>query len=83
MITKYKTVVPYTDRAKQMISQLQLSKAELAAVVNAVRQEVEPRFAEVQGNRADIEALFIKENQYTMEQHLRALQEAKKAEVLQ
>ena len=83
MITKYETVVPYTDEAKQMIEELALSKAELATVVNAVKAEVEPRFAEVQGTQADIDRLFLMEMQYTMEKHLRALQEAKKAEVLQ
>ena len=80
MITKHKTVVPYTAEAKQMIRQLALSNEELDVVVNAVRQEVEPRFRAVQGNKADIERLFHMEMQHTIETHLRALQEAKKAE---
>ena len=83
MITKYKTFVPNTDEAKQMIKEMALSDQELRVVVNAVKREVEPRFAAVKGNEADIQALFIQESQHTMMTHLKALQEAKRAELLQ
>ena len=83
MITRYKTFVPNTDEAKQMIKELALSDQELRTVVNAVKQEMEPRFAAVKGNKADIQALFIRQSQHTMMTHLKALQEAKRAEVSQ